>query len=296
MWMRDVPLSQRTRWRIGGNAPAFAEAGNDDQLRALLSDQQGETALILGGGANLLVSDEGPGQPVIVLGGEFKHQEVLEGSISFGAAASIAGVVQAARREAREGLWILEAVPGTMGGALRLNAGTATDWLWERVLWAEAMHPDGAVQRVGPDDVDPGYRRIDFNESAVFLRAEVSAPPGVVEQVYAEHKSRRIAKLSTQVYDKPTCGSTWKNPGSDVSAWELVDRVGMRGAKHGGAQISPKHANFIVNLGGARAEDVVALMVDTRRRVQEELGILLEPELHFWGFADSVLRELGVIE
>ncbi len=294
--MRDVPLAELTRWKIGGPAPAFARAGSESELRELLAEIGGQPVLVLGGGANLLISDDGPGGPVLMLDGEFKAFEMRERSIHCGAAAPLSGVVQAARRAGREGLWILEAVPGTVGGALRMNAGTAEEGIWDRVLWAEALWPDGRKERLGREDVGPRYRGIDLTPAAIFLWAEISAPPGDAARVEEEHGRRREAKLAAQVYDQPTCGSTWKNPDPPApSAWQLVDRVGMRGACRGGAQISPKHANFIVNVGGAWAQDVIELMVETRRRVHEETGILLEPEIHFWGFPEEVLRELGAL-
>lgn len=296
--MRDVPLAPRTRWRIGGPAPAFATVHSEDELRHALDELDGDRVLVLGLGANLLVSDEGPGAPVISLDGDFREFEILQRTIRFGAAAPIAGVVQAARRNDRSGLWILEAVPGMMGGALRMNAGTAEEGIWERVMWADVMYPDGRTRRVTKDDVRPSYRAIDLEPSAIFLRAEVSAPPATPEdsdQIQEEHLRRRDEKLEAQVYDLPTCGSTWRNPAPPApSAWELVNQVGMRGARVGGAQVSPKHANFIVNLGDARAQDVVDLMIETRSRVLAETGISLEPEIHFWGFSDDVLSELGV--
>jgi UDP-N-acetylmuramate dehydrogenase len=182
-----------------------------------------------------------------------------------------------------------------MGGALRMNAGTADEGIWDRVLWADAMWPDGDVRRVKREDVQPKYRGIDLDVEAVFLEAEIEAPSGDRQRIEEEHRQRREAKLSAQVYDEPTCGSTWKNPDPPApSAWQLVDQVGMRGEVRGGAQVSPKHANFIVNAGDARAGDVVDLMLETRRRVLAETGIALEPEIQFWGFADEVLRELGV--
>jgi len=293
--MRSVPLAELTRWKIGGSAPLFARASNRDELRALLAEVEGQAVQVLGLGANLLISDDGPGGPVLVLEGVFKEFEVLDDTIRCGAAATISGVVQAARRGARSGLWILEAVPGTMGGALRMNAGTADEGIWDRVLWADAMWPDGDIRRVTRVDVRPRYRAIDLEVEAVFIEAEISAPAGDRESIEDEHRQRREAKLSAQVYDEPTCGSTWKNPDPPApSAWELVDSVGMRGEVRGGAQVSPKHANFIVNTGGARARDVVDLMAETRRRVLAETGIALEPEIQFWGFPDEVLRELGV--
>ncbi len=296
MWMRDVPLADLTRWKIGGPATAYAKAGSEEELRALLAEVSGERVLVLGRGANVLVSDAGPGAPVLQLEGEFADHEVLDHTIRFGAGAQISTIVQTARRLARSGLWILEAVPGTMGGALRMNAGTAEEGIWGRTLWAEAMWPDGNVKRLTREDVGPRYRGIDLDPEAVFLRGEVDAPAGDPERIEQEHLSRREAKLRAQVYDLPSCGSTWKNPDPPgPSAWRLVDRVGMRGARRGGAQISEKHANFIVNLGGARAQDVVDLLVETRRRVLEETGIALEPEIQFWGFEEEVLRELGAV-
>jgi UDP-N-acetylmuramate dehydrogenase len=296
MWMRNVPLAELARWKIGGSAPDFARASSREELRELLDEVAGRRVQVLGLGANLLIADEGPGGPVLVLEGEFKEYELLDGTMRFGAAAPISGVVQAARRGARSGLWILEAVPGTMGGALRMNAGTADEGIWDRVLWADAMWPGGKIRRVKREDVRPGYRGIDLDAEAIFLEAEIEAPPGDPARIEAEHDRRREAKLGAQVYDQPTCGSTWKNPQPPAPpAWQLVDRVRMRGERRGGAQVSPKHANFIVNTGGARARDVVDLMIEIRRRVLAETGIALEPEIRFWGFPDEVLRELGVI-
>ena len=292
--MRDVPVAGYTRWKIGGTARAFATAKSMNDLRGLLDSLEGDTALVLGRGANLLVSDEGPGAPVLMLEGEFRDFELLDQTIRCGSAAPISSVVQAARRGARSGLWILEAVPGTMGGALRMNAGTADVGIWERTLWADAMWPDGRVERLTQADVRPGYRNIDLDARAIFLAAEIEAPSGDAGQIEQEHARRRKAKLDAQVYDEPTCGSTWKNPDPPApSAWQLIDQVGMRGAQHGGAQISMKHANFIVNLGGALAADVIGLMSETRRRVLEEVGIALEPEIVFWGFSEEALRQVG---
>ncbi len=294
--MRDVSLAELTRWKIGGIAPAFARARSESELRALLSEVEGQPVRVLGKGANLLVADEGPGGPVLVLDGQFKDFELLEDTIRCGAGAPISSVVQAARRGAREGLWILEAVPGSMGGALRMNAGTAEQGLWDLAIWAEAMWPSGRKERLTRDEVRPRYRGIDLDPEAVFLWTEIAAPPGDAERIEREHRERREAKLEAQVYDLPTCGSTWKNPAPPApSAWKLVEQVGMRGARRGDAQVSTKHANFIVNLGQARAQDVVELMAETRRRVLQETGIVLEPEIQFWGFSDDVLRELGAV-
>lgn len=293
MWSRDVPLAELTRWKIGGLAPLLGRARDEEELRELLEEVGGRRVYVLGLGANLLIADSGPGGPVLMLDGEFKRVEVRESSIVAGAAASIAAVVQASRRAARAGLWILEAVPGTIGGALRMNAGTAETGLWDLVSWADVIWPGGRMARLVKEDVRPSYREIDLDPEAIFMRAEIEAPAGGdPERIEEEHRVRRESKLRAQVYDQPTCGSTWRNP-PEASAWQLIDRVGMRGARRGDAQISTKHANFIVNLGNAKARDVIDLMVETRRRVREETGIELRPEIHFWGFSEETLGEVG---
>jgi UDP-N-acetylmuramate dehydrogenase len=265
-----------------------------DDLRRHLADAKDETVLTLGGGANLLIADEGVRNPVISLKGEFRTIDLAEGTLRVGGGATIAGAVQTARRNARQGLAILEAVPGTMGGALRMNAGTPDSGVWDLVAWADVMWRDGRVERIDPARARPEYRRIGLAEAAIFVAAELRTPEGDPAVIDEEHLRRRREKLEAQVYDLPTCGSTWKNP-PGRSAWQLIDEVGLRGARRGDAQISPKHANFIVNLGRAFAADILELMILTRERVHERTGIRLEPEIRFWGFDDDTLRALGAI-
>lgn len=296
MWLMNERLGPRCRWRVGGPARRFAEVKTLADLAAHLRDAGENPVLVLGGGANLLIADEGVPNPVVHLGGDFTRITVGDGFVRVGGGASIAGTVQAARRNARKGLAILEAVPGTMGGALRMNAGSADSWVWEVVRWAEIVWPDGTVERIDREQARPAYRRIGLDERAIIVAAEIEAPEADEQAVNAEHLERRREKLEAQVYDLPTCGSTWKNPPAPApSAWELIDRVGLRGARKGDAQISPKHANFIVNLGNARAADILDLMLLTRRRVAETTSILLEPEIRFWGFDAETLRAVGAV-
>lgn len=295
MWVRDEPLGPRCRWRVGGPARRFAEVKTVDELREHLRDAGDETVLTLGGGANLLIADAGVSNPVVSLKGPFRQVELGEGAIRVGGGASIATTVQTARRNGRRGLAILEAVPGTMGGALRMNAGTPDAGIWDLVEWADVVWPDGSVERIGPDRAQPAYRHIGLDEAAIFVAAEVRAPAGDAQAVDEEHLHRRTEKLDAQVYDWPTCGSTWRNP-PGRSAWECIDAVGLRGARKGDAQISPKHANFIVNLGAARAADILELMLETRARVERETGIRLQPEIRFWGFDEATLRAVGALE
>ena len=293
-WERGVPLSTLARYRIGGPAARFARPDSIPELQDVLRELAGAPHLVLGTGANLLVADEGVQEPVLVLGREFDRLEVGEGTIEAGAAARLPALAKAARVGARTGFWFLEAVPGTVGGGLRMNAGSRDEWIWHRVEWAEAVDDEGAIVRIAPKDAGFGYRSIDVPASWIFIGARFHAALGDPILVEDGHLRFRSRKVGDQVYELPSVGSTWKNPGDPFgSAWEVVDRVGMRGARRGDAQIAERHANFIVNHGEARADDVVELMIETRKRAHEQLGVWLEPEIRFWGFEADRLRELG---
>lgn len=294
MWESDVPLASLTRYRIGGPADRFARFGSHAELAAGLESLEGFAYRVLGWGANVLVSDRGVPEPIISLSGEFDYLEMAADTVDAGGAAGLPALVGNARREGRAGWEFLEAVPGTVGGGLRMNAGSAESGIWDRVVWAEALTPSGDRVRVQPEEAEPGYRSVRLPEAWVFIGARFAAPPGDPKAVNEVHAERRRLKVETQVYELPSCGSIWKNPGGSLgSAWAAVDRVGMRGAVRGGAQITERHANFIANLGDATAADVLWLMAETRRRVHEAEGMWLEPEIRLWGFEDEELSSVG---
>lgn len=295
-WQADVSLAAHTRYGIGGPTPRFGRVVSEAELAAVLDELESRPFRVLGGGANVLVADRGVREPVLVLSGDLEYVRLDEGTIEAGAAAKLPALVGEARRSGREGWSFLEAVPGTVGGGLRMNAGSRDVWLWNRARWAEAMTPEGETVRVASEEAGAGYRRIEVPESWTFTRALFDAPSGDRGAVRRAHLEFRESKVSAQVYELPSVGSTWKNPGPPHGpAWQVVERVGMRGARRGGAQISERHANFIVNHGDARAEDVLGLMIETRRRGLEELGLGLEPEIVLWGFEVEELRGVGAL-
>lgn len=291
-WETDVALEAHTRYRIGGPASRFARVGTLAELADAMTAVDGPPRVI-GWGANVLVSDGGVAGSVILLEGEFDSVRVGPEAIEAGAAAGIPTVIGDARRAGRSGYAFLEAVPGTIGGALRMNAGSAEIGIWDRVVWADAMTPDQDVVRLTMADAGPSYRSTSVPQDWVFTGACLTAPAGDPRAINEAHFSRRRTKVDTQVYDLPTCGSIWKNPGPPHgSAWQVVDTVGMRGAARGGARITEKHANFIANVDDARAEDVLWLMAETRRRALD-LGVVLEPEICLWGFTAGELTSVG---
>ena len=294
MWESDVPLASLTRYRIGGPADRFARFDSHADLAAGLESLEGSRCRVLGWGANVLVSDRGVPEPIISLSGAFDYLEMAADVVDAGGAAGLPALVGDARREGRAGWDFLEAVPGTVGGGLRMNAGSAESGIWDRVVWVEALTPSGDRVRVQPEEAGPGYRSVQLPEEWVFTGARFAAPPGDPTAVNEVHAERRRLKVETQVYELPSCGSIWKNPGGPHgSAWAVVDRVGMRGAVRGGAQITERHANFIANLGDATAADVLWLMAETRHRVHEAEGIWLQPEICLWGFEPDELSSVG---
>jgi UDP-N-acetylmuramate dehydrogenase len=293
-WERDVPLSALARYRIGGPAARLARLSSIEGVRTAIRELGGAPHHVLGTGANVLIADGGVADAVFLLGGDLDHVGIEPGAIEAGAAFRLPALASAARRGAREGFRYLEAVPGTLGGALRMNAGSRDEWLWSQVEWAEAVTDEARVERVTPETARPGYRHVCVPESWIFVGARMRALVGDPAAIEEAHMSFRARKVADQVYDLPSIGSTWKNPGPPHgSAWEIVDRVGMRGARSGGARISERHANFIVNHGDATAADVLDLMAETRRRAHEDLGILLEPEIKLWGFSPDRLSAVG---
>jgi UDP-N-acetylmuramate dehydrogenase len=294
VWEPDVPLASLTRYRIGGPARRFARFSSEHELAAGLESLEGTSHRVLGWGANVLVSDSGVSEPVLSLSGEFDYLRLSDDVVEVGGAAGLPALVGEVRREGRAGWEFLEAVPGSVGGGLRMNAGSAEIGMWDRVVWAEAMTPAGERVRIDPEEASASYRAVQVPEEWVFVGAQLAAPPGQPVSINAVHAERRRIKVETQVYELPSCGSIWKNPGPPHgSAWQVVDRVGMRGAVRGGAQITERHANFIANVGSAKAADVIWLMAETRRRALEAEGVRLEPEICLWGFEPEELSSVG---
>ncbi|MEN8143356.1 MAG: FAD-binding protein [Gemmatimonadota bacterium] len=290
-----MSLALHTRYRIGGPAVRFGRPETEAELVAALADPAAHGHFVLGWGANVLVSDRGVQRDVLMLAGDFGSVQLEPDALEVGAAAGIPGTVGEARRTGRTGFDFLEAVPGTIGGALRMNAGSATEGIWDRVVWAEAVTPGGERVRITPQEAKPVYRGTGVPTDWVFVAARLAAPQGDLKRVQRAHQERRRSKVESQVYELPSCGSTWKNPGPPHgSAWEVLSQAGMRGVSRGGARVSAKHANFIVNEGGATADDVIWLMRESRRRVHEQLGIWLAPEIQLWGFEADELSSLGV--
>lgn len=280
----NEPLARHTYYRIGGPAEALASPRSQDELDFLAEAIRatGARFVILGAGSNILASDAGfPG--LVIRANRLNQRIEAEGDILHtGASVSVSTLLRHCAREGWGGLEFLTGVPGSVGGAVFMNAGTHLGESASRVTRVEYLEfPAGTRKEVSGEELRYEYRRNLFLPTgALIWEAAWRMTPGdpaAVKTVIDETLARRKA---TQPLDFPSCGSVFKNPrAAGKSAWQVVDQLGLRGHRIGGAQISEKHSNFIVNLGDARAADVQALIDLARSRARDELGIELEPEV-----------------
>ncbi len=277
------PLARRGWWRLGGPADLYVEVSTAEQLEVVLST--GLPILVLGNGSNLLVADAGIRGIVIRLIGTFRETSWLSGS-RVDAGAGLLNTVLLRRLEKANlgGLGSLAGVPGTIGGAIRMNAGTYLGEIGDVVEEVEVVLPNATRRVLSQADVGFSYRRAVLPPGAIIVRARLRLVDDPVA-VRSEQESIRAhlqRRMATQPLDQPSCGSVFKNPPGDT-AGRLIDSSGLKGKVCGGAAISEKHANFIVNTGGASASDVLTLVRLARDTVFQNTGVVLEPEVHAVG-------------
>jgi UDP-N-acetylenolpyruvoylglucosamine reductase len=292
---RGYELARLTTVRTGGPADFFARVGSERRLAELLSwaRDEGIGVGVVGSGSNLLVADDGYRGLVLKLDGALAEIEPEGDRLLCGGGARLP---QASARAAREGLSGLEFgvnIPGTVGGAVKMNANAYGGDLSRVLEWVDVATADGTDRRA-PADLELAYRRSNLQPYEVVARAAFKLEPAEPEAVKATLAEMRAARKAAQPSGVKTFGSTFKNPDDERaggrSAGVLLDEAGCRGLRHGGARFSPKHANFVENAGDATTADVIALMAEGRRRVRERFGVELEPEVQFLGEVDA--REL----
>ncbi|OJX71764.1 UDP-N-acetylmuramate dehydrogenase [Magnetospirillum sp. 64-120] len=275
----DAPLGGLTWFRVGGNAEVLFRPADVDDLAEFLVELPAEvTVTVIGVGSNLLVRDGGVQGVVIRLGGAFAQIDVMDDIVTAGAGALDLNVALTAQEHGLSGLEFLSGVPGTIGGALRMNAGAFGGEMKDVTLSATAIDRDGTTQLLTLADLDMSYRHCGSPEDYIFLSATLQGKRGAgtaIAQKMADIKQAREDSQPTRVR---TGGSTFANP-DGMKAWELIDKAGCRGLVIGGAQVSEKHCNFLLNLGDATAADIENLGEEVRRRVLETSGVTLEWEI-----------------
>lgn len=287
----DAPLQAWTTFRIGGPADALVTPETTEQLMGVLAlcEQEQLDRAIIGRGSNILAADEGYRGVVLVLGEGFKVLSRLETAgnrsvrIRAGAAASLTRLTDWAVEQGASGLEFAAGIPGSVGGAVAMNAGAWGDDMSGVIDSIQLVNHERKVIVPGPEAVF-SYRCFnDLSEKYrgfVITRVELVLKKGSPEEIRGKMREFRNLRAASQPAGMPTAGSFFRNPGQG-SAGRLIDEAGLKGLRIGDAEVSKKHANFFVNRGSATAADVVALMREVQARVKQNSGIMLEPEVHF---------------
>ncbi len=280
----DEPMADHTSWRAGGKADHYFEPADlEDLIGYLKSVPADEQLLWVGLGSNLLVRDGGFRGSVIALNRAFNNLEInASGQVKADAGVPCAKVARFSAREGHTGAEFLAGIPGTMGGALAMNAGAFGRETWDIVTSVKTLSRSGIINTRLPADFNIGYRSVQIPGDEWFISAELQ-----LQKDHEKTAGQRIRDLlekrsATQPMGLPSCGSVFRNPTGDYAA-RLIDACGLKGKRIGNASISEKHANFIINHGNATASDIERLIGFAQQSVLEKFGIELMPEVRIAG-------------
>jgi len=280
----DEPLSRRTTLRVGGPADLYVEPASEADLAAVLQfcREHNQPYFLLGRGSNLLVRDQGIRGLVICLAHPHFSQVLVEGDhVTAGAGAKLKAVAVEAKRHALGGLEFLEGIPGSVGGALRMNAGAMGSAIFDLVEQVRWMKADGSIAESAAHEMDAVYRNCRNLKSGIALSVRLCGRPEPREAI--EQRMNEFSRKRWQSQPAaPSAGCMFKNPAA-IPAGKLIDELGLKGTRVGGAMVSMEHGNFLVNDGSATAHDVLELMELVRRRARGDRGIELEPEVEIVG-------------
>jgi UDP-N-acetylmuramate dehydrogenase len=280
-------MAQYTTFRVGGPAEALYRVRTLEELCRVVTFLNTETIpyLVLGRGSNLLIKDEGLSGVVIRFGrfhSSVEFERKGEDTVLAGAGLRLSSLLTACRRKGLTGLEFLAGIPGTVGGAVAMNAGAFGSEIKTRVIDVNFVTPQGEQVVKSRRQLEFLYRKLMIEKDWLIVQARFCLEPGSREKIslsLADHLKRR---KTTQPLEYPSAGSVFKNPPDDY-AGRLIEAVGLKGKRIGGAMISPKHANYIVNLGSAKASDILSLLDLARQMVKAQMGIELEPEIRIMG-------------
>ena len=281
-WVADEPMAKHTSFRIGGPAKRMAFPETREQLVLLTGflQEAGVDPLLIGNGTNLLVADEGLDTVVIDTSAKLSHIELTgEGEITADAGVSLCQLAVFAWKNGLTGLEFAHGIPGTLGGGVVMNAGAYGGELKDVLTEVTALFPDG-VRTLRGEELALGYRRSFFTDhpEAVVLRAKLALHGGDQEAIKARMEELSAKRRASQPLEMPSAGSTFKRP-EGYFAGTLIEQCGLKGKHVGGAEVSRKHAGFVVNAGGATCADVLALIKKVQDTVFTATGVTLEPEV-----------------
>jgi UDP-N-acetylmuramate dehydrogenase len=275
----DAPLADKTWFRVGGPAEILVRPADAADLAALLSGMPMDLPVtVIGAASNLIIRDGGIAGVVVRLARGFGDVAIDGNGVIAGAAALDAVVAEHAAGAGLAGLEFLSGIPGTIGGAVQMNAGAYGGDVAATLDWAEIVTRQGELRRLSAGEIGFSYRHSSLPPESIVVRARFSARAGEPRDIAARMADIRASREATQPVRARTGGSTFRNP-PGARAWELIDAAGCRGLTRGAAQVSEKHCNFLINTGGATAADLEGLGEEVRRRVHDASGITLDWEI-----------------
>jgi len=280
----DEPMAAHSSWRAGGTARRFYRPADIDDLCVFLRDLDADEPLLwLGLGSNLLVRDGGfPGTVIFVFGALTELGWLDDRTLRAGAGVTCARVARVTTGRGLTGVEFLAGIPGTMGGALAMNAGAYGGETWAHVTAVETVDRSGHRHTRLPSEYRVGYRSVSGPRDEWFVAAHLALQPGDAETARNRVRALLAQRSASQPTQQFSCGSVFRNPPGDHAA-RLIEACGLKGLTLGGAQVSEKHANFIVNTGSATATDIEQLLNTVRERVEQEQGVRLEAEVRIVG-------------
>lgn len=281
----DEPMKRHTTFRIGGPADFFLLPSTVDEVRGILEICREEELpyFILGNGSNLLVSDKGYRGVIIQMYRNFSNISVEGNEICASSGALLSQIAAAARNASLTGFEFAGGIPGTLGGAVFMNAGAYGGELKDVLKEAVVMTEQGEILTLPVEKLDMGYRTSRIKKAGyLVLEARLVLEQGDMDKIRDITKDLTEKRVSKQPLEYPSAGSTFKRP-EGYFAGKLIMDAGLRGYQVGGAQVSEKHCGFVINKGNATAADVLTLIENVREKVQEQFGVTLEPEVKFLG-------------
>ena len=288
----NEPMSRHTSYGIGGPAGAYITPRDRDDLRRILhfADEQNIPVFFIGSGSNLLVADEGINGIVITLIKSFNKLEIKGCHIYAETGVMLGHMVKHCIKQKLTGLETMVGVPGTLGGALMMNAGAFGSEISNCLKNVDVMTLTGEIKQYSVKDIDFHYRHSSFKKDEIIMSANFVLKKATKQEIMNKRAKASAGRKETQPLRFRSAGSLFKNPKKDVAAGYLIDKAGLKGTHRGDAEISEKHANFFVNHGKANAEDIVSLIRLARKTVEKKFGINLELEVKTLGFKPGIFE------
>ena len=290
--LTEEPMSRHTSFQIGGPAEIFVQPATGDEVRQAicLAKEEQIPFFVVGNGSNLLVSDDGFRGMIVQIGRNLQEISVEDNVIYAQAGALLSRVSKTALEHGLTGMEFAAGIPGSLGGAVAMNAGAYGGEMKDILTDAEVLTPDGEIKILSLEELDLSYRHsCIFDEDYIVLSVHLQLEQGDTTVIRNRMDELARARREKQPLEYPSAGSTFKRP-EGYFAGALIQDAGLKGYTVGGAQVSEKHSGFVVNRGGATAEEVLFLIKQVQKKVKSRFGVTMEPEVRMVGFTDTEVK------